>query len=165
MEEWRPIKDYPNYLVSNLGNIMSLNFNKTRIQKILTPLLLNNYPSVILWNKDGKKTFYIHRLVAQEFIPNIENKKEIDHINQNKQDCRVNNLRWYTSSENKLNRTLSKISNINQKNISYIESNKLYQVQIQRNKKKFHKTFYTLEEAIKSRDEFLTLLDQSCTDK
>lgn len=50
------------------------------------------------------KVYLVHRLVAECFIPNPENKPEIDHINRNKQDNRVENLRWATRSDNSKNR-------------------------------------------------------------
>ncbi len=56
-------------------------------------------------NKDfGKqKNYRVHRLVAMTYIPNPEGKEEVDHINKNKMDNRVENLRWVTSAENKAN--------------------------------------------------------------
>lgn len=53
---------------------------------------------------DGKvKHRKVHRLVALTYIPNPEDKPEVDHINQDKSDCFVTNLRWATSAENKAN--------------------------------------------------------------
>lgn len=52
------------------------------------------------------KYYQVHRLVAEVFIPNPMNKPEVDHINRNKQDNRVENLRWATHSENCENRDL-----------------------------------------------------------
>ena len=53
------------------------------------------------------KDYKVHRLVAECYIPNPENKKEIDHINRNKLDNRVENLRWVTRSENNRNRSVN----------------------------------------------------------
>lgn len=50
--------------------------------------------------KVSNKVYLVHRLVAETFIPNPESKKEIDHINRNKLDNRVENLRWATRSDN-----------------------------------------------------------------
>ena len=47
--------------------------------------------------------YYVHRMVAETFIPNTDNKPEVDHIDGNKHNNNVNNLRWVTSSENKRN--------------------------------------------------------------
>lgn len=59
--------------------------------------------SITLWNKSKHRTFRIHRLVAKYFIPNPENKPCIDHINTDKTDNRVENLRWCTNQENQMN--------------------------------------------------------------
>lgn len=71
------------------GRILRTNLNKQVI-----------YPQVRLW-KDNKGTwFYIHRLVAQAFIPNPNNLPEVNHIDGNKTNNHVSNLEWVTSSEN-----------------------------------------------------------------
>lgn len=61
----------------------------------------SGYRSFYLSFEDGKKRMYAHRLVAETYIPNIENKPEVNHKNGNKDDNRVENLEWVTSSENK----------------------------------------------------------------
>lgn len=71
------------------GRILKTNLNKQVI-----------YPQVRLW-KDNKGTwFYIHRLVAQAFIPNPNNLPEVNHIDGNRTNNHVSNLEWVTSSEN-----------------------------------------------------------------
>ena len=110
-EIWKTIEDYPNYMVSNMGNVKSLKWGKEKILKAGK----NNhgYLSVVLC-KDGKqKTHKVHRLVAQAFIPNPENKEQIDHINTIKTDNRVENLHWVTSKENN-NNPLTKEKKIGQ---------------------------------------------------
>lgn len=52
----------------------------------------------------NKHTYLVHRLIAETFIPNTDNKPEIDHINRNPSDNRVENLRWATRQENTINR-------------------------------------------------------------
>lgn len=99
-EIWKTIKDYPNYQISNKGNVKSLGNDKTRKEKIIkSHKLKNGYCLVAL----GTKRFYLHRLVAQAFIPNPENKPHIDHINTDRTDNRVENLRWVTQKENNNN--------------------------------------------------------------
>lgn len=63
----------------------------------------SDYLYVTLQTPGGQKNFRVHRLIAMTFIPNPENKPEVDHINEDKQDNRVENLRWVTSAENKAN--------------------------------------------------------------
>ena len=99
IEQWRTINQYPNYQASNLGRVMHI------IEyKILKLTILNNgYPSVQLYNDTEIKTVVVHRLVAQEFIDNSENKPFVDHIDRNKQNNCVNNLRWVSVRENSMN--------------------------------------------------------------
>lgn len=104
-EIWRDVVGYENkYQVSNLGSVRSLNFMRTgRVQNLLPHIKKDGYVCVALL-KDGKhKTCFIHRLVAEAFIPNPENKPCVDHINEIKTDNRVENLRWCTYSENMRN--------------------------------------------------------------
>lgn len=105
VEIWKPVVGYDfNYQISNLGNVKQVKDNQeTGITEEVT-LCKNNaskgYPCVSLY-KDGKaRTAYIHRLVATTFIPNPYNKPEVDHINTNTKDYRIENLRWVTHKEN-----------------------------------------------------------------
>ena len=83
MEIFKEIEGYERYQVSNFGNIKS--FAKNKDGKLLKPSNRNGYLSVELVNGEGKgKRFSIHRLVALAFIPNPENKPQVNHIDENK---------------------------------------------------------------------------------
>lgn len=101
-EIWKEIKGTNgNYQVSNLGNIRSIPRNRTK-GGILKPLRCdrNNYDLVSIYINGVKKRCFIHKLVAQAFIPNPLNKPQVNHKNGNKQDNRVSNLEWVTCQEN-----------------------------------------------------------------
>ena len=118
MEEeiWKPIKDFEGYYeVSNIGRVRSLNYKRTGKEKILTNIEdYKGYLEVVLTKNGKRKQFKVHRLVAEAFIPNPENKPCIDHINTIKSDNRVENLRWVTYKENSNNeKTLEKFKGEN----------------------------------------------------
>ena len=110
-EEWRPIVEYEGlYEVSNLGHVRSYVPHTLRLKGApiqLKPIIVAGYACVNLYKRvDGKrvqKMFKIHRLVAQAFIPNPDNKPCIDHINTDKLDNSVDNLKWCDHKENNNN--------------------------------------------------------------
>lgn len=92
-EDWKP---FVGYEVSNYGRVKTFKYQL----KILKPSLCNGYLRVVLF-KDGKRNhFLVHRLVAEAFIPNPDNKPQINHIDGNKFNNYVGNLEWTTAHEN-----------------------------------------------------------------
>lgn len=96
MEIWKDVNNYPNYQVSNLGNVKNIKANK-----MLKPSLNGGYLKVSL-SKNGKaKPFLIHRLVAIAFIPNPTNLPEVNHKKEfEKTNNTVENLEWCDHSYN-----------------------------------------------------------------
>lgn len=95
MEQWKQIKGYENYLISNLGNVKTI---KGKVKTIIYDS--SKYGYVELWKNNKGKKFRIHRLVAEAFIPNIYNKEQVNHIDGNKENNSVSNLEWVTPKEN-----------------------------------------------------------------
>ena len=88
IEEWKDVTGYEGlYQVSNLGNFRKT--NKCNATKLGYSIRKNGYKTVSLANDGTYITEYLHRLVAQAFIPNPENKPTVDHINRDRLDNRV----------------------------------------------------------------------------
>lgn len=101
-EIWKDIKDYEGlYQVSNVGNIKSLNYNKTKQEKNLKfGIDTSGYKVVNLWKNGKGKMRTVHRLVAETFIPNPNNHPIINHKDENKQNNTISNLEWCTCEYN-----------------------------------------------------------------
>lgn len=97
MEKWKDIIGYEGcYHVSTTGKVRNA---KTKKQ-LSSAKIKSGYYTVSLWKNNIGKTFTVHRLVATAFLQNPYNKKCVDHIDGNKNNNNVNNLRWATTKEN-----------------------------------------------------------------
>ena len=83
------VKDYPNYSVNHLGEVFN---NKTG--RKLKQTVKKGYCLVYLYNVKGRKSFLVHRLVANAFIPNPNNLPEVNHKDENSQNNSAENLEW-----------------------------------------------------------------------
>lgn len=97
IEIWKDIIGYENkYQISNIGNVRN-----SKLKHIESIISNTGYVRIGLRNQ-GKKLFLVHRLVAIAFIPNLENKPHINHIDGNKLNNTIINLEWVTQSENEI---------------------------------------------------------------
>ena len=116
MEEWKQIGE-SHYEVSTNGNVRNMRNNH-----ILKALLVKKQRNYVRYDVcisiDGKpKNYKVHQLVARTWIPNPENKKEVDHIDRNTANNAVSNLRWATRSEQMRNCGVSCNNKLGQRNI------------------------------------------------
>jgi hypothetical protein len=118
MEEWRIINDFPNYSVSNFGNVMN-----TKTNRIMKLCVKGGYQHICLVNDVKKNTFKVHRLVALTFIENTENKPQVNHKDKNKLNNNVTNLEWNTHLENSQHKSIGLVYKSN-KNIPILRLNK-----------------------------------------
>jgi len=121
MEEelWKPIESFENYEVSTLGRVKN-----TKTDRMMKLNSKGGYLCISLVNTFRQKTFKVHRLVALAFIPNTENKTDVNHMDKNKHNNNISNLEWNTRAENNLHGKLNVIITTNKnKPINRIDKN------------------------------------------
>tara|TARA_R110002153_G_scaffold21245_1_gene71089 strand:+ start:193 stop:639 length:447 start_codon:yes stop_codon:yes gene_type:complete len=143
---------YPGYLIYPDGKVQ----NKKSKRYLKQCEDSGGYLQVKLYNNKSK-IYNIHRLVALHYIPNPDNKRCVDHINRNRTDNRLDNLRWATHSENQQNTGICKNNKLGIKNISYHKTRDRYDYKKIINGVKHEKYFKTLEEAIEYKKEYESL--------
>ncbi len=138
------INGYPKYLLYEDGRVWSTNSNT-----FLKPQNIGSgYLKVLLSHEGTKKNHLIHRLVALHYIPNPENKTDVDHIDRNKANNDVSNLRWATRSENLQNTGKHTDNTSGHKNISYYTRDKVWVYAKMIRGKEFKRCFKTLTDAL-----------------
>ena len=92
-EEWRSIPGYDTYEASNLGRVRRITILKPRLNA-------DGYECITPCAGGAKKMCRVHRLVALAFLPNPEDKLEVNHLDKNRANNRLENLEWATRKEN-----------------------------------------------------------------
>ena len=147
-EDFKVIKDFENYEISNLGNIRVTKTGKIKKASI------NRYYTVKLNNNSKSTTYKIHRLIALAFIPNPENKECVDHIDRNKLNNSIINLRWATKSENCINKKVMSNNKSTVSGVCYYPKMGKWRVNIIINGRQKHIGYYeNFDEAVKVRKE------------
>ncbi len=158
---FKDIKGFPGYKISDSGEVMSLKGKTPKVLKSYSKTHGYLYTALSL---QGKKHYLrIHRLVAEAFIPNPLNLPEVNHLDEDKTNNRVDNLEWCTPHDNKLHgsrreRVARKVSDPNipranntsgRKGVSRVKSGKYVAYFYG----KHLGTFNTFDEAVKAREQ------------
>ena len=126
---WKDIKDYEGlYQINELGEIKRLPYIQSHPYRIGYNMNFkggilkqsfdrDGYKLITIWKNNKSKTYRVHRLVTQAFIPNPNNKPEVNHINGIKDDNRVENLEWSTSKEN-INHSIQVLNKVRNGNLN-----------------------------------------------
>jgi len=144
VEVWKSINGYEKYQISSFGNVKNV-----KSGRILKPQIdTRGYHHVNLCKNNKAKTCIIHSLVANAFIDNSENKPCIDHINCNKLDNNVINLRWATTIENGRNTCIQKNNSSGVKGVYFDKDRNKWCAHVKVNyKRRFIGRYATLKEA------------------
>lgn len=147
------VKGYPNYLIYENGKVWSKNYNR-----YLKCSERQGYMRISLNKNNITKRFSLHRILAEHYIPNPNNYKEIDHIDRNRSNNNLNNLRW-ADRKIQMNNTIL-ISNTGEKNIYLTTMKKgkysytYYKIQTHKFTKLLNIKNWSLEEAVEIRDAY-----------
>lgn len=157
MEEiWKTVEGFEDYKISNLGNVKSVKKGKEEL--LNKHINTAGYYSVMFCQNGITKRVMIHRLVGLHFIENSDCHPVIDHIDRNKTNNNVSNLRWATYSQNLINKDDPK-SYTNEKHIHFDKRKNKYYVRIQRNNIQTHYgCLSSLAEAVELRNKVLAEL-------
>lgn len=139
VEEWRPVVGYEGlYEVSDWGRV------KNRFGKLLAQSEINEHLRVHLWKNGKGKHFFVHRLVAEAFMPNLENKPIVGHtkpLPNGKEDSKANevwNIAWMTYQENRMYGTCNERISQSQKRREFTDEHRKNLSEGLKNSEKFH---------------------------
>ena len=134
LEQWRLVDGFPNYMISSCGRVMNIT-----TFRILKPGMNERGYLIVNLCKDGNQTTKkIHRLVAEAFILNLTNLPCVDHIDRNKLNNHLSNLRWCTQKENQHNRSKNKNGTSMYKGVSFHKPLNKWRARIKHNGQQIH---------------------------
>ena len=141
-ECWRSVSAYENYQVSNIGRVRNVSTSR-----ILKPCINQGYYQVKLCKNNLAKAHKIHKLVANEFLikPDTDDKLIIDHINRNRTDNQITNLRWASYEQNSWNVGNRTHARSNYKGVSFHNTNKSWVARISANTHQLHIGYFRTE--------------------
>jgi hypothetical protein len=139
-EIYMPIDDFPTYEVSNYGNVK----NKTTGRILKPSINSNGYELVDLWDGGKRKTFKIHRLVLITFEGKSkdENQKYVDHIDNDRTNNCLFNLRWCSHQENMFNQSINTINTSGIKGVCFAKARNKWKAYIRINGKLIHLGYF-----------------------
>lgn len=133
------LDDFPDYFISENGDIYSDKFGK---MKKLKPAKDKDGYFKLTLHKNGKQyTKTVHRLLAETFIANPNNLKQVDHKNNIRDDNRLENLRWVTCQDNNRNQSISKANISEYQGVCFHKKDNLWRAQWYDNYKQYSKSF------------------------
>jgi hypothetical protein len=145
---WAPIPGFPRYEVSTEGEVRSLNYNRTGKVKTMRPRMLKEYLVVKFSIKSKYKVFRVHQLVAMAFLGHVPNGNglEVDHIDNNKLNNRLENLQILTTRAN-ITKSAAQKRDL-PTGVTYDKARNMFRARIAINgKQKFLGRYKTAEEA------------------
>ena len=125
METWKLIEGFGNYSVSDHGNVKN---NKT--ERIITQHVEHGYKRINIKHNNKSNNRYVHALVANAFINNLEGKRCVDHIDNDKSNNNLINLRWATHSQNSQNKSMMSNNTSGVKGVVWDKHTKKWKAQI-----------------------------------
>ena len=138
---WKNIEGYINYMVSDLGFVM----NKKTLRILQAGTDNHGYHHVCLYDDKIKKTHKIHTLVANNHIDNPSGYKCVDHIDHDKTNNCVTNLRWCSSSQNGMNKSKQANTTSTYKGVSWYKQPQKWRAQIRLDGKLKHIGYFASE--------------------